>query len=245
MKPIPIYKQFSKKELEIKISEVDNFRQFVLSLGYKVNTGTLASKLKKYLIEIDVDITKLAPTLPRRTEAYSKEEILSKFSKIDKLINGPTLKKWIKKFDLKVHSGSEEKCSLCPQTNFWNSIPLILQLDHINGDNTDNSLENLRFICPNCHTQTDTFCGKSTKKDKQCLDCQTKISFKSIRCQSCAAKISNIKKFEVSEEQLYDLVCNQKISFVKLAKMFDVSDNAIRNRCISFQIDPKTRQKML
>jgi hypothetical protein len=45
----------------------------------------------------------------------------------------------------------------------WNGQPLKLQLDHINGINDDNRLENLRFICPNCHSQTITYAGKNTK----------------------------------------------------------------------------------
>jgi hypothetical protein len=51
----------------------------------------------------------------------------------------------------------------CGQEPEWNGKPLTLQLDHINGDYQDDRLENLRFLCPNCHTQTDTFCGAKTK----------------------------------------------------------------------------------
>ena len=40
---------------------------------------------------------------------------------------------------------------------------LTLQLDHINGINNDNRKENLRFLCPNCHSQTNTFAGKNLK----------------------------------------------------------------------------------
>ena len=39
----------------------------------------------------------------------------------------------------------------------WQGKPITLELDHINGDNTDNSRENLRILCPNCHSQTSTF----------------------------------------------------------------------------------------
>lgn len=57
---------------------------------------------------------------------------------------------------------SGEKCSWCAQGPVWNGLPLTLQVDHINGDNTDDRLENLRILCPNCHTQTDTWGGRNS-----------------------------------------------------------------------------------
>lgn len=43
----------------------------------------------------------------------------------------------------------------------WNGRQLNCQLDHINGNPKDHRLENLRILCPNCHAQTDTYCGKN------------------------------------------------------------------------------------
>ena len=52
-------------------------------------------------------------------------------------------------------------CSECGITDEWNNKPITLQLDHINGVRDDHRLENLRLLCPNCHSQTDTYCGRN------------------------------------------------------------------------------------
>jgi 5-methylcytosine-specific restriction endonuclease McrA len=48
-------------------------------------------------------------------------------------------------------------CAICRIEPMWESKPLTLVLDHINGVNNDHRLQNLRFLCPNCNSQTDTF----------------------------------------------------------------------------------------
>lgn len=54
------------------------------------------------------------------------------------------------------------ECAVCSLTE-WNGTEAPLQLDHINGVRTDHRLVNLRLLCPNCHAQTDTFCGRNIK----------------------------------------------------------------------------------
>lgn len=54
------------------------------------------------------------------------------------------------------------KCDSCDITE-WNGKSISLELDHINGDRDDHRLENLRFLCPNCHSQTKTFRGKNMR----------------------------------------------------------------------------------
>jgi hypothetical protein len=54
----------------------------------------------------------------------------------------------------------ENKCSSCG-INEWNKKELSLHLDHIDGNNHNHVLSNLRLLCPNCHSQTETWCGKN------------------------------------------------------------------------------------
>jgi 5-methylcytosine-specific restriction endonuclease McrA len=55
------------------------------------------------------------------------------------------------------------ECNSCGITE-WNGKKLSLHLDHINGNGKDNRLKNLRFLCPNCHSLTSTYCRKKEKK---------------------------------------------------------------------------------
>mgnify|MGYP000887831549 CR=1 FL=1 len=57
----------------------------------------------------------------------------------------------------------EYRCSSC-SIESWQDSPIILEMDHINGDKTDNRLKNLRLLCPNCHSQTATYRNKNKKR---------------------------------------------------------------------------------
>ncbi len=141
----------------------------------------------------------------------------------------------------------EYKCNICGLGPEWNGQPLSLQIDHINGVNTDNRLKNLRIICPNCHSQTETYCGKKLKKENRKRDerkkctCGKSIWPESNMCKSCNSQKHAKRKFEVSKEELERLVFEDRLSYVKIGKQFGVSDNAIRKRCKTLDIPIRKR----
>lgn len=76
-----------------------------------------------------------------------------------KRIPGQRLKAWL------VAAGLlKDECVRCGIGPNWHGQPLVLQLDHENGDPLDNRLENLRILCPNCHSQTETWCGRNVAR---------------------------------------------------------------------------------
>ena len=68
----------------------------------------------------------------------------------------------------------------------------MLQLDHINGDHYDDRIENLRILCPNCHSQSDTFTGRNLRqyKVKKCVTCEKKLKIDNTtgKCAECIGK---------------------------------------------------------
>jgi hypothetical protein len=58
----------------------------------------------------------------------------------------------------------KNECAECGQGAVWNGKRLVLVLDHINGISADHRLENLRLLCPNCNSQTPTFCGRNIRQ---------------------------------------------------------------------------------
>lgn len=118
---------------------------------------------------------------------------------------------------------------------------ITLQIDHINGINTDHRLENLRFLCPNCHSQTDTFCGRNLPKmDKKVnfCGCGSKIDNKAFMCLTCRA-FKDERIIWPSKEELEIMVWTK--STRDLSKELGISDVAIAKRCKKYGIKKPER----
>lgn len=81
----------------------------------------------------------------------------------DLLVADPSSRRRISAHSLRkalIEIGTPYRCALCDTGPMWRGLELTLEVDHINGDFTDNRPENLRFLCPNCHAITPNFCRK-------------------------------------------------------------------------------------
>lgn len=125
------------------------------------------TKLKKMLEYYNIDFIPKKPIFSGRNK-FTLKQILVKDSPISSSVL--LRKKLIKNNLLK------NKCYICGLENQWCGKKLTLQIDHINGINNDNRLQNLRVLCPNCHTQTSTY-GQHKQYKKIILDDKEKISY--------------------------------------------------------------------
>jgi hypothetical protein len=143
-------------ETIIQICKDNISRQSALfNLGLNPETGSNVSWIEKKIIQLNIDTSHWLGQghLKGKTHAWSKsisfEEILIEESDYTAT---PRLKERLVKAGL-----LEYICSSCGIFE-WMGSKLSLHLDHINGVNTDNRLENLRLLCPNCHSITPTYC---------------------------------------------------------------------------------------
>ena len=146
------------KTLTEAVKNSISIRQTLHNLGL-CDTGTAYRNIKRRIKLLNLDISHFVGKayLKGKHHTWAPKQIISNI-----LIENSTYKNIA---SLKQRLINEDiltyRCSECGLSNEWNKKPLKLQLDHINGVYNDHRLENLRFLCPNCHSQTDTFAGKN------------------------------------------------------------------------------------
>ena len=151
---------FSDEEFSKIIQESISYSECLRKLGLGTSGGSSRDVLKKRIEELNLS-----------TEHFNRKEALKKagLKRTDKipldeiLVENSTYANSSRlKLRLIQEGRLEYKCEICGISE-WLGKPLSLQLDHKNGKNNDHRLENLRFLCPNCHSQTETYAGRNKK----------------------------------------------------------------------------------
>lgn len=152
-----VFHMSEKEKLEEAVKNSFSFAQVLKKIGLAPKGGNyriLQRKIKEFGLDISHFTGKAH--LKGKTHNWSKQFPLENILVENSNYQSYKLKNRLIKQDLIVN-----KCSECGLQDTWNGKKINLHLDHINGNNTDNRLENLRMLCPNCHSQTDTYTGKN------------------------------------------------------------------------------------
>lgn len=152
-------KKYTLQELKDAIATSVSVRQALMKLNVKPMGGNyyIFHKSVKYF---NLDTSHFTGMNITGRKLPPRRKTINEYLKKDSDIQSSKLKKYL----LDEHI-FEPICSSCNLRD-WLSKPIPLELDHIDGVNSNNEITNLRLLCPNCHAQTPTYRGKNIKKPK-------------------------------------------------------------------------------
>ncbi|MFF5967328.1 HNH endonuclease signature motif containing protein [Streptomyces collinus] len=153
--------KWTKKVLQAAVSASSSVNDVLRSLGLELVGGHhthISRRIKAYGIDIShfvpsVRTEKMRHNQRRRT---AEEILIEDTSMHPRRVPSARLRRAMREL------GIEERCAMCGIGAAWLGEPMPLEVDHIDGDWRNNRVENVRFLCPNCHSTTDSYRGRGT-----------------------------------------------------------------------------------
>jgi transposase-like protein len=233
--------RFTEEEARKAIAESRSWAESLRRLGY-CHTGANPQTLKKWagIWAIDTDHFDGAAVSNEALQRSSRKIPLAEV-----LVEGSTYNRSHLKRRLYEEGLKKPECELCGQGEIWRGSRMSLILDHINGDRTDNRLENLRIVCPNCAATLDTHCGGNKRGHprlpalRDCALCGSEFSPKYWDHRYCSRKcgtrarsrigVASPKRRKIERPPHQQLLREVlEMGYRAVGRRYGVSDTAIR-----------------
>ena len=150
-------KNFTEEEVKKFVAESFSYKSVAEKMGYNTNTGHYVNDVKKWTEKYNCDVSHFTGC------AYNKGNYdYSRFTEHSPVKNGKAIRDPL----IALRGNVCEKCG----NSEWLGEKIVLEVHHINGVRTDNRLENLQLLCPNCHSITDNWKGRNINGKQKVSD---------------------------------------------------------------------------
>ena len=234
---------YDKDTIEKAVKASKCYADVFKNLGVKVNGGSypwVKSLIEKFSIDIEHFYTKeQRDRLRAEKMKEAKKRDLSQPLPCDRRLKNRDLKKHMN------YQGIPYKCNVCNLSQ-WNNVEIVLDIDHIDNDAHNNKLNNLQYVCPNCHrVKTSDFlksipskAKKSTKnynydQNKKCSRCGVKITNASKVCRSCTS-FDRSPLYRIGKDKIQEEILKKPLR--EVAKDIGCAYKNIRNFCKKYEL---------
>lgn len=152
---------FDINKLRESVKEVFSWRALALKMGITFPSGTIYDRVRPLCNQYGIDYSHFTGQASNRGKVFlTKKRDINLYLSNELPINSHNLK--LRLFQ----DGIKERCCEVCHLDVWNEKPIPIQLHHLDGNSANNNLSNLQIICPNCHAQTSSYCGRNQTRSK-------------------------------------------------------------------------------
>jgi len=221
---MPTKKKYTDLQFTTAVQECLSIRQVLIQLGLEPKGGNYKT-IHKHIKRLNLDTSHFTGMLWSKGRIIGPKQEIEKYLNNELTISSHSLKIRLIKEGLKLH-----QCESCLLKD-WQGYPIAIELDHIDGNNANNNLSNLRILCPNCHAMTSNYRGRNIEGNSS-----RGIRTKHITKAQDVVKIEKIKIIKpiIQKPMKTCLNCNTE---------FEIKSSAVNNYCSS-ECSHKAQQKI-